>query len=152
MRISDWSSDVCSSDLVEAALLPDAVRVGAIDVHVVDQPHGSITSAGLRFEAGGKSVGYSTDFNGLTAEMTDLFKGVDVWIVDALRRQPHPTHPHPQQALEWIEDVQPGRATLTHMDTSMDYAELVDDLPGGVESGYDGLWGALGTREEGGKE
>src|SRR3546814_15323954 len=75
MRISDWSSDVCSSDLVEAALLPDAVRVGAIDVHVVDQPHGSITSAGLRFEAGGKSVGYSTDFNGLTAEMTDLFKG-----------------------------------------------------------------------------
>src|SRR3546814_3991451 len=100
MRISDWSSDVCSSDLVEAALLPDAVRVGAIDVHVVDQPHGSITSAGLRFEAGGKSVGYSTDFNGLTAEMTDLFKGVDVWIVDALRRQPHPTHPHLQQALE----------------------------------------------------
>lgn len=125
--------------VVEAALLPDAFDVGAVDVRVVDQPHGSITSAGLRFQAGGKSVGYSTDFNGLTAEMADLFKGVDVWIVDALRRRPHPTHPHLQQALEWIDAVQPGRAILTHMDNSMDYAELVAVLPGGIEPGYDGL-------------
>ena len=71
--------------------------------------------------------------------MANLFKGVDVWVVDALRRRPHPTHPHLQQALDWIDVVQPGRAILTHMDNSMDYAELMAELPQGVEPGYDGL-------------
>ncbi|PWG01225.1 MBL fold metallo-hydrolase [Sphingosinicella humi] len=125
--------------VVDAALLPDALAIGAIQVRVVDQPHGSISSAGLRFDAGGRSIGYSTDFNVLTGDMATLFKGVDVWIVDALRRHPHPTHPHLQQALDWIDAVQPGRAILTHMDNSMDYAELMAELPQGVEPGYDGL-------------
>ena len=125
--------------VVEGALLPDEFDVGGIQVRVVDQPHGSITSAGLRFDANGKSIGYSTDFNAFTDEMAMLFKGVDVWVVDALRRHPHPTHPHLQQALGWIDAVQPGRAILTHMDNSMDYAELLSELPQGVEPGYDGL-------------
>ena len=125
--------------VVDAATLPDELEVGDIRIRVVDQPHGSISSAGLRFEAEGKPIGYSTDFNALTDEMATLFKGVDVWIVDALRRRPHPTHPHLQQALEWIDAVQPGRALLTHMDNSMDYAELMAELPRGIEPGYDGL-------------
>ncbi len=125
--------------VVEAATLPDAFEIGGIHIRVVDQPHGSISSAGLRFDMGGKSIGYSTDFNDFTDDVAKLFKGVDIWIVDALRRRPHPTHPHLQQALDWIDAVQPGRAILTHMDNSMDYAELMAELPQGIEPGYDGL-------------
>jgi phosphoribosyl 1,2-cyclic phosphate phosphodiesterase len=68
-----------------------------------------------------------------------LFKGVDLWVVDALRRRPHPSHAHLSQTLEWIGIVAPARAILTHMDHSMDYAGLLAELPDGVEPGYDGL-------------
>ena len=129
--------------VVDGALLPDRLEVGPIQLRTVDQPHGAITSAGLRFDAGERSIGYSTDFNGLTDDMLALFEGVDIWVVDALRRRPHPTHPHLELALEWISRVRPGRAILTHMDNSMDYRGLVDELPDGVEPGFDGLEVAL---------
>lgn len=125
--------------VVQADPLPDSLAIGGIAVRIADQPHGDIVSAGIRFDAGGRSIGYSTDFNILTGEMVDLFKGVDVWIVDALRHRPHPSHPHVARTLEWIAIVQPGRAILTHMDQSMDYAALRRELPAGVEPGYDGL-------------
>ncbi len=123
--------------MVDGRLLPDRLDVGPIAIDVADQPHGAITSAGLRFEAGGKSIGYSTDFNLLTDDMASLFQGVDVWVIDTLRRRPHPTHPHLAQALGWIERLRPGRAILTHMDNSMDYRSLLGELPAGVEPGYD---------------
>jgi phosphoribosyl 1,2-cyclic phosphate phosphodiesterase len=119
--------------------LPDRLDLGGIRVAVTDQPHGSISSAGLRFEADGKSIGYATDFNILTEAMVALFNGVDIWVVDALRRRPHPTHPHLAQTLEWIGLIQPKRAILTHMDHSMDYQTLRSELPAHVEPGYDGL-------------
>ena len=125
--------------IIDGRLLPDEVRIGPIQIRVADQPHGSITSAGLRFEVDGKSVSYSTDFNALTDVMKKLFDGTDVWVVDALRRRPHPTHPHLALALEWIGAVRPGRAILTHMDNSMDYRTLCAELPEGVEPGFDGL-------------
>jgi phosphoribosyl 1,2-cyclic phosphate phosphodiesterase len=125
--------------VVAGQRLPDSFAVGPIEVGVVDQPHGAITSAGLRFEAAGRSIAYSTDCSELTDDMLALFKGVDLWVVDALRRRPHPTHPHLERTLEWIGAVRPGRAILTHMDNSLDYAALAQELPDGVEPGYDGL-------------
>ncbi len=125
--------------VVDGAMLPDEMNLGPIGVTAVDQPHGAITSAGLRFEAGGRSVGYSTDCNELTDEMAKLFEGLDVWVVDALRRRPHPTHPHLDETLRWVDALRPGRAILTHMDNSMDYRTLLAELPAGVEPGYDGL-------------
>lgn len=119
--------------------LPDRLRIGTIDLHVVDQPHGNITSAGLRFEADGAVIGYSTDFNTMTDDMRALYEGLDVWIVDALRRRPHPTHPDLPTALQWCEQLRPGRTALVHMDQSMDYAGLCRELPHGIEPGFDGL-------------
>lgn len=125
--------------VVAANVLPDRLSLGGMELSIVDQPHGAITAAGIRFDVGSKSIGYSTDFNILTSEMHKLFKGVDIWIVDALRRQPHPSHGHLEQVLSWIVKVQPKRAILTHMDHSMDYEALRAELPAGVEPGYDGL-------------
>lgn len=119
--------------------LPDELAIGDIRVQVVDQPHGSITSAGLRFTHDGKSIGYSTDFNVLTDNMARHFEELDIWVVDALRRRPHPTHPHLAQTLEWIARLAPRRAILTHMDQSMDYEGLAAELPHGVVPGHDGL-------------
>ncbi len=124
---------------IAANVLPDRLTIGGIDISVTDQPHGSITAAGLRFEAAGKSIGYATDFHEMTDAMTALYQGLDVWIVDALRKRPHPTHPQLSSVLDWVERFQPRRTALIHMDHSMDYASLRAELPEGVEPGYDGL-------------
>ena len=119
--------------------LPDAIRIGDIDIRAVDQPHGGIASAGLRFESQGKAIGYATDFNEMTCDMRNLYQHLDIWVVDALRRAPHPTHPDLGSVLGWVGEFAPRRAVLVHMDHSMDYATLAAELPAGVEPGYDGL-------------
>ena len=119
--------------------LSDTIVIGDITIGVVDQPHGSITSAGLRFESGGKSLGYATDIKAMTDDAERLYQQLDVWIVDALRERVHPSHAELATTLSWIAALKPARAVLTHMDQSMDYATLTARLPNGVEPGYDGL-------------
>lgn len=117
--------------------LTDELRIGDITIRTVDQPHGNITSAGLRFERDGKSVAYATDFNTMTNDMRTLYQGLDLWIVDALRRKPHPTHAHLGDVLGWAAELSPKQALLTHMDKSMDYRTLCAELPEGVAPAYD---------------
>jgi phosphoribosyl 1,2-cyclic phosphate phosphodiesterase len=125
--------------IVVGEQLPDSLTIGDIQVRVVDQPHGSIHSAGLRFDSSSASIGYATDFNVLTGQMRSLYQNLDVWIVDALRRYPHPSHPELSAVLGWVGELHPTRSALIHMDQSMDYATLLRELPPGVEPGYDGL-------------
>lgn len=121
------------------AVLEDDILVGDVRIRTVDQPHGSISSAGFRFDTAEGSVGYSTDFHEVTDDMAQLFADVDVWVVDALRHAPHPTHANLATTLDAITRIRPARAILTHMDQTMDYAALAAELPRGVEPGYDGL-------------
>jgi phosphoribosyl 1,2-cyclic phosphate phosphodiesterase len=125
--------------VIAAEHLPGRWTCGGMTVDVVEQPHGGIVSAGLRFTADGRSIGYATDFHDLTPAMAALYAGVDLWIVDALRRRPHPSHPALDTVLGWVRDLAPRRAILIHMDQSMDYRQLCATLPPGVEPGYDGL-------------
>ena len=119
--------------------LPGQWTCGGMTIDVVEQPHGRIVTAGLRFSVGGKSVGYATDFHQLTPAMAELYAGVDLWIVDALRRRPHPSHPTVDAVLGWVRELRPGRTILIHMDQTMDYRSLHATLPPDVEPGYDGL-------------
>jgi len=99
------------------------------------QLHGSIDSLGFRF--GG--LAYSSDLHGLPDETLPLLENLDVWILDALRYTPHPSHFSVEQALEWIAKVKPRRAILTHLHMDLDYATLRRELPDGVEPAYDGM-------------
>ena len=71
--------------------------------------------------------------------MLGLLRDLDVWILDALRYTPHPSHFSLQEALDWIARVKPKRAILTHMHIDLDYATLLRELPPGVEPAYDGM-------------
>jgi len=124
---------------VAGAVLPDELTVGPITVRCTDQPHGSIESAGLRFDTDHGSIGYATDFSAVTAEMLDLYRDVDILVVDALRVEPHPTHPSLDEAITFARNCRAGRTVLIHMDQSMDYASLRKSLPPGIEPGYDGM-------------
>ncbi|MEE4350795.1 MAG: MBL fold metallo-hydrolase [Pacificimonas sp.] len=134
----------------EAITIDGPFKVGPMTISAFPQRHGPITSWGFRFEADGAVFCYSTDMNDLTAEGRDAVRGCDLWIVDALRRNPHPTHAHLDLTLSWIEELRPGHAVLTHMDSSMDYAPLSAELPSGVEPGYDMWRMTLNGKEEAG--
>lgn len=101
--------------------------------------HGPARSTAFRFEADGKSIGYATDFSEVSSEMRSLFDGVDLLVVDCLRRRPHPTHAHIEMALQLADDCGARRTVLTHLDKSMDYQTLSREVPEGVDVGYDGL-------------
>lgn len=102
-------------------------------------PHGPAQSTAYRFEADGKSITYATDFHGVTDEMMALFEGSDIFIVDCLRRDPHPTHTHLAAALELGQRCGAAKIVLTHLDKSLDYQTLVDEVPPNVVIGFDGL-------------
>ncbi len=122
-----------------ASDLDGPMQVGDMTITPFQQNHGNIDSTGFRIAAHGRAVAYSTDVKALDARADAALAGLDLWIVDALRRNPHPTHSHLAQTLDWIAHYRPQRAVLTHMDQSMDYETLAAELPNGVEPGYDGL-------------
>lgn len=108
---------------------------GAIPVTTFDQDHGAIRSVGYRFG----DVAYSSDLVDLPEDAFAMLTGLDVWIVDALRWRPHPTHAHVERTLAWIERLKPRRAILTNLHIDLDYRDLSERLPPGVEPAYDGL-------------
>ena len=108
---------------------------GAVPVRSFDQDHGTVRSAGFRFGP----IAYSADVVALPEPAFEALRGVDVWLVDALRWTPHPTHANVERALEWINRVQPRRAYLTNLHIDLDYNDLRRRLPAGVEPAYDGL-------------
>ncbi len=99
------------------------------------QDHGDILSLGFRFG----DVAYSSDLRDVPAESLPALEGLEIWIVDALRYTPHPTHFSVSDALSWIARVKPRRAILTNMHVDLDYDELRSKLPPNVEPAYDGM-------------
>ena len=113
---------------------------GDIPVVTFDQDHGAIRSVGYRIG----DVVYSSDVVDLPPASFAALDGVKVWIVDALRVTPHPTHAHLALTLDWIARVRPERAIITNMHMDLDFQALTDILPKGVEAAYDGLTFQIG--------
>lgn len=111
---------------------------GRMPVTTFDQDHGGVRSVGYRCGP----VAYSSDVLDLPEAAFEMLAGAPLWIVDALRWTPHPTHAHVDKTLAWIERVKPERAVLTNLHIDLDYAALTAKLPPGVEAAYDG-WRAV---------
>jgi phosphoribosyl 1,2-cyclic phosphate phosphodiesterase len=112
---------------------------GAVPVLPFGVGHGHIRSLGFRFGR----FAYCPDVDALSDRAFEVLAGVECWIVDALRRRPHPSHAHLGRTLDWIARVRPRRAILTNMHIDMDYQTLRRDLPPNVEPAYDGMRIAL---------
>ena len=113
--------------------------IGPFQIRTVEQPHGPVTSTGLRFEADGKSFVYAIDFSEIMPDMLGLVQGVDTLIADCLRGEPHPTHAHLAMTLELFAATGAKSGWLTHMDKSMDYEALAATLPPHIRPAFDGL-------------
>lgn len=127
------------SNYYKPALEPHTIdgpfRAAGIAIVPFVQDHGFSKTLGFRIGP----FAYSTDVINLDEAAFAALKGIELWIVDCIRRTPHVTHSHLAKTLQWIDRVKPRRAVLTHMDESLDYETLRRELPNGVEPGYDGL-------------
>ena len=132
--------------IVEARAIPPPGQAWAVEgpggqvpVVTFDQAHGPIRSVGYRLgpdRVGG--VSYSSDVSELDEDALTAVRGSDLWIVDALRWTPHPTHAHVDRALDWIARADVNRAVLTNLHIDLDYNNLKSKVPVNVDVAYDG--------------
>jgi phosphoribosyl 1,2-cyclic phosphate phosphodiesterase len=120
---------------LEPSEITGPFAIGGVQVTPFVQDHGYSATLGLRIGP----VAYSTDVTELDHDAFATLAGIDLWIVDCMRRAPHPTHSDLDKTLSWIARLRPRRSILTHMDESLDYRRLCAELPAGVEPGRDGL-------------
>lgn len=111
------------------------IRDFYLEFQTFKQIHGPINSVGYRFG----DFAYSSDVSELPDEAWPMLSGLKLWVVDALRYKPHPTHAHLERTLEWIKRAKPELAVLTNLHQDMDYEALQAVLPSGVIAGFDGF-------------
>lgn len=108
---------------------------GAITFSPFGVRHGDIDALGFRI--GG--LAYLPDVSEIPDTALPQLEGLDCWILDALRRAPHPTHFHLAEALAWIARMQPRRAVLTNMHNDLDHATVQAETPPHIDAAFDGM-------------
>jgi phosphoribosyl 1,2-cyclic phosphate phosphodiesterase len=97
--------------------------------------HGGLEVGGFRFG----NVAYLTDMNDIPESSLPLLENLDIVIIDALRKTPHPSHASIDEALMWIDRLKPRRAWFTHMSHDLLHEETDNELPPHIRLAYDGL-------------
>jgi len=97
--------------------------------------HGSIDSLG--FVIG--DLAYLPDVSSMTDEAWTAVDGVGVFVLDALRYEPHPTHTHFEQSLDWIVRAGAKRGVLTNMHIDLDYEVVQNSTPENIDAAFDGM-------------
>ncbi|MCF6326675.1 MAG: MBL fold metallo-hydrolase [Devosiaceae bacterium] len=108
---------------------------GDITLLPVLQEHGNISTFGFRID----DFLYSCDVSGFADKSISHLASLKVWIVDALRRSPHPSHLNLEQSLAWIKRIKPNQAILTNLHVDLDYKTIIDETPDNVTPAYDGM-------------
>ena len=133
-----WQPPHFYRPVLEAKIISpgDTIEAAGMSVRVFTQNHGRVETLGLRI----RDFGYSTDVVELNDSAFAALQGVDTWVVDCfLRKERHWTHANLDTVLGWVDRLKPRRTILTHMGTEMDWAWMQDNLPPGIEAGYDGM-------------
>ena len=120
-------------------LLNGPVRITGLGGEITFTPfeveHGRIDALGFRI----KDLVYLPDVSAMNNAAWDVLSGANCWVLDALRRDPHPTHSHLEQSLDWIEKSGVPNAVLTNMHIDLDYETVLAETPDHITPAYDGM-------------
>ncbi len=125
--------------ILDMNLLEGPVRVSGAGGDITLKPfsaiHGNIDALGFRIG----DLAYLPDVSQMTEQAWVACSNLDCWVVDALRREPHPSHTHLERTLEWIKQAAPKRAVLTNMHIDLDYETVRAETPDHVTPAFDGM-------------
>jgi len=132
---SDYPPILNAHEIVAGQVLDLDGPGGAISVTAFEQTHGNITSLGFRIA----NFAYSCDLSGFPDASLTAISGLDLWVIDALRPTPHPSHLSLPETLDWIARFAPKQAVLTNMHIDLDYARTEAETPDNVTPAFDGM-------------
>jgi phosphoribosyl 1,2-cyclic phosphate phosphodiesterase len=158
-RIPVWADGATQNDLLSrfgyAFVQPqDSPYPPILDLHTIDDADFTISGAGgditltpIRVDHGSidalafrvNDVVYMPDVAEIYDAAWPQLADMKCFIIDALRRSPHPTHAHLDKALEWIGKLAPKRAVLTNMHIDLDHAVVDGETPDHITPAFDGM-------------
>ncbi len=157
-RINVWADQATQNDLIERfkyAFLqpsespyPPILNLNTLEsVTVVEGEGGSVTFIPFTVKHGninalGFRIGplvYLPDVSEMSKEAWDAVSQAKCWVLDALRRTPHPSHSHLENSLKWIKQAGIEKAVLTNMHVDLDYETVMKETPKNVEPAFDGM-------------
>ncbi|MEN8125139.1 MAG: MBL fold metallo-hydrolase [Bacteroidota bacterium] len=111
-------------------------QLNNLKVIPIEVIHGKLKIFGYRFN----NIAYITDAKMVSEEEKRKLKNLDVLVINALRIDSHPTHFNLEEALEFIAEINPQKAYLTHISHKLGFHDKVSKtLPKNIFLAYDGL-------------
>lgn len=132
---SDYPPILNAHEITAGQVLSVEGPGGTLTVTAFGQEHGNISSLGFRVA----DFAYSCDLSGFPEQSFPAISGLSLWIIDALRPTPHPSHLSLPETLDWIDRFAPQQAVLTNMHIDLDYAATERQTPDAVTPAFDGM-------------
>ncbi len=126
---------ICELNLIGSEDVKIQGAGGVINFQPISVNHGDIDSLGFKID----KLAYIPDVLDIPPSSWKKLQNLDTLIIDALRRDPHPSHTHLEKTLLWLKKLEPKRAILTNLHNDLDYSELKKELPENIEPAFDGL-------------
>jgi phosphoribosyl 1,2-cyclic phosphate phosphodiesterase len=124
--------------MIEFVPVSEPFTIGDVKLSPFEVPHGPKTY-GYVIESGGVKVGYASDCSALPDSAIEMLSGVDLMVLDCLRKRSHPTHLSLDRSVEYIRRTGAKRGLLVHMCHDISHADYLKELPEFVQPAYDGL-------------
>ncbi len=117
-------------------VLEEPLHIGEMTIVPIHALHGNLPVLAYRFGA----FTYITDAKTIADTEIEKIRGTEILVVNAVRKDPHPSHFNLDEALEFIEGIKPKKAYLTHISHFLGFHDEIEkQLPKNVHLAYDNL-------------